>query len=819
LLALCAGSGCSWTLDLDGYRSRTGVEGAVGSLEDGDAGATRADATTARDTAGPFRDYRFPRGAASFSVAAAEGLLSTATAEEGLALTAGSFPTARGGTVEVATDGSFTFTPAGAPGTFWGTDLLEYRLPTSVLRARITVYPDRLRLAELATSGGGGFGIAGAHAEDNLGGIRRCLAPAGDVNGDGLEDIVLGLHGPNVLAPDNVQYGEGNGAYVLFGAYSTSNVLLATPAAGAGFLVQGDSDSTTLDSFGTGVAPAGDVNGDGFDDVIVTSHGRGLARAEGVISGTPYGAAYVVFGKPDTNTLDISALLSAGGGVGFSILGSDQDAFVGYSAAGAGDVNGDGLADLIVSVPYLDLTSGVFVIFGKSDSLAVSLSSVADGRAGFAVLGEPDGERLGFTVAGVGDVNGDGLDDIAFASSYQAPGDLLVRGRVRVVLGRRDPAPSLSLASLDADPSLGYAITGAADGDLALDVQAGRDVNGDGLDDVLVAAQGASRSEPAAPADDADAGVTDDASSPAPPLAQSPDGIVYVVQGRSSPVDILLSDIERGDPAGFAISGSTPAGNVGASVSSGDIDADGHADVIVGTAPANRAEAYVVFGTPKPISVRLGLAPTEQALKIEGNVDEYAAARVASGADINGDGLDDLLVGAALYGGAGTPQLAGGAYVAFGWDVRGTLSGRGEAMLGDRSDNVFDLPALPPLLVRGGHGNDTLRAGSQTPVVDLRARGRWESIEVIDVRGGGPHRVLLDEVALRRIPENQQGFAFSLARRLTVLGDAEDTLELEATGFQPRGGNAGRTVYGKAGVYYGLELSPEMTLIPGAAPR
>jgi hypothetical protein len=202
-------------------------------------------------------------------------------------------------------------------------------------------------------------------------------------------------------------------------------------------------------------------------------------------------------------------------------------------------------------------------------------------------------------------------------------------------------------------------------------------------------------------------------------------------------------------------------------------------------------------------------------LTIEGNFPERSGPLVASGFDFNGDGFDDLLFGAGTYG----SSTAGGAYVALGWDVRGTLNGRGEAMIGDRNDNVFDLPALPPLLVRGGHGSDTLRAGSLTPVVDLRARGRWESIEVIDVRGGGAHRVLLDEVALRRIPENQQGFAFSLARRLTVLGDAEDTLELEATGFLPRGGNAGRTVYGKAGVYYGLEVSPEMTFVPGATPR
>ncbi|MEY2931958.1 MAG: hypothetical protein RL033_2707, partial [Pseudomonadota bacterium] len=688
LLALCAGSGCSWTLDLDGYRSRTGIEGAVGSLEGGDAGATDADATPARDTTGPFRDYRFPRGAASFSVVAAEGLTSMATAGESLALTAGSFPTARGGTVEVAADGSFTFTPVGAPGTFWGTDLLEYHLPASVLRARITVYPDRLRLAELATSGAG-FGIAGAEADDSIAVSDHQVASAGDVNGDGLEDIVLGRAGPggDLTEDGAISYTLGRGAYVLFGTRTTRPVALAAPTTGTGFFIRDDGNPASYDSLGWTVSGAGDVNGDGLDDILVTSHTLGLLDTES----DPKGAIYVVFGKADGADVDSSALFpgpqgGAGGSGGFVILGPDDGLLVGFSAAGAGDVNGDGLADVIVSALGLHSggASGVFVVFGKVDNTPIQLSDIESGATdGFALIEETDGIIWGATAAGLGDVNGDGLADIAFGGGYLPTPGATDFGRSWVVLGRRESL-RLSPTDLEADPSLGYSITGAADGDAARFVNAGGDVDGDGLDDVLVSAPAASNEELGVSADLPDAGV-----------AQRPDGIVYVVRGQRSPSNIALGDLERGSADGFAISGFTQGVGLGVSIASGDIDADGHADVIVGARVSpTKAEGYVVFGSPEPNGVRLGTATSDRVLTIEGNFADRSGAIVASGADFNGDGFDELLLGASLYSDLGAPQLAGGAYVAFGWDVRGTLSGRGEAMIGDRSNNVFDLPAL-----------------------------------------------------------------------------------------------------------------------------
>lgn len=163
------GQQLSSTLDLEGYSSRT-ESGAISALngvgESADAGVDAAPQPVGEPLAEAVRDYRFPRGGASFSVGVAEGLAVNA-AGESLALMPATLPTERGGSVDVAADGSFTFTPAGSPGTFWGTDWLEYRTSERV-QLRLTVYPDRIRLPELARSGAG-FGVSAPRQFDNMG--------------------------------------------------------------------------------------------------------------------------------------------------------------------------------------------------------------------------------------------------------------------------------------------------------------------------------------------------------------------------------------------------------------------------------------------------------------------------------------------------------------------------------------------------------------------------------------------------------------------------------------------------------------------------
>jgi hypothetical protein len=821
-----------------------------------------------------FQSYWFERGAASFPVSDAEGL-ARSSAMESRTLVPGSFATARGGGLELDAAGSFVYRPPGTAGAFWGDDYIEYAFagePAVRGRARLTVQPRLVDLPELAASSGAGWGVAGAFAQDQVGSTlagqlpvrRRPFAPAGDVNGDGLEDFVIGVLGPAQQYDNGVPYGEGRGAYVLFGKKGASNISLAELSGSvppAGFAILDDLANGAADSLGYSVAGAGDVDGDGLDDVIVGSHGSSLGCSLDDAGCGPVGAAYVIFGKRDSEAVHLERL-RAGLGGGFAILppsgvppnGGPSYFFAGFSVDKAGDVNGDGLGDVIVGVPFFTpggdsvlatpaQVSAPHVIFGKRGAEPVQLENVANGQGGFPILATP--QDLGFQVAGVGDMNGDGLDDVAMSSEFYFD-SAGARGRVLVVLGKQDTRPVL-LADIEAGSREGFFILGADDGDYTGTPVYGGDVNGDGFDDLVIASPYATPATAPAPdetpvnaAVDAgvvgDAGVDVDATSgpaecPSPPCpaprGEPEGGQVYVLYGTRDFRDIRLQWYEgEGVPEGYfppeadvgeLLWGTAASDHMGYSVSSGDVDGDGFGDVIVSRDPTKWGDAIVVFGTSAGLApgiLRVGSSNSNSNGSSSGNSTEQVCASAVSGADTNGDGFDDLLVSSELY--ADAPEGAGGADVVFGWDFTQAQAGRDVALLGGPGDDVLSLPATPVVVVKGGHGNDTLKVGSSTRTLDLTQPGRYQSLEVIDMRGGGPQDVLLNDAAVRRLPENRGEDSFGLARRLIVWGDAEDHLHFDATGYNELGTTPGGRVYGRTGAHYGLEVSSE--LLPFSAP-
>lgn len=302
-------------------------------------------------------------------------------------------------------------------------------------------------------AGTGGFLIGGFGPSEYMANI----AGAGDVNGDGLGDLI-------VETATNTYYRRDGQAYVVFGKTGTDAVSLDDVSGGVGgFTIRG--------RVGSRVSGAGDVNADGLADLVLGYNHREY--------GDYYGDTYVVFGKSTTSPVDISAIANGQGGFAISgqLFGTRGDAS-GASVAGAGDLNGDGLADVLIGAPKLGSTGGGYVVFGKVGTALVELSDVAAGQGGFAIHGES--QLVGYWSAHAGDIDGDGLSDVILSGSASAGGR-----RSYVMFGKTGTA-AVELSAI-ADGSGGFTIVGesGSSGFYNSAVGAG-DVNGDGLADLIV---------------------------------------------------------------------------------------------------------------------------------------------------------------------------------------------------------------------------------------------------------------------------------------------------------------------------------------------
>ena len=471
-------------------------------------------------------------------------------------------------------------------------------------------------VVDLSALGSSGFTLQDDGEYDRAG---YSVSDAGDVNGDGIDDIIVGT--------------RVNGAYVIFGrtgGFGTIDLGNLLPA--DGFLIQGGDFHYP----GVSVAAAGDINGDGFDDVVVG----------GFYYSYYYGSdptAYVIFGKGSGfGTIDVSDLAASDG---FTI----QSEFHFYDFSGlrvdsAGDINGDGFDDLIVSSPYDNGSAGAaYVIFGKASGFAdIDLTNLSS-SVGFEIAGAAGlSDLAGWSVAGAGDVNGDGFDDLIVGAPGGDSGGTN-SGQAYVLFGKASGFTTIDLGNL---AGAGFLILGDFASDSAgFSVAGAGDVNGDGIADIIVGAHSNNDA-----ADDA--------------------GEAYVIFGKASGLGTIdLSNLGAG---GFTIQGDAVGDHAGWSVAgAGDINADGFDDIIVG-APfgddggTHAGEAYVIFGKPTGFGTidLTNLSPADGFIIRGDATEDRAGWSVSAAGDINGDGVADLIVGAP-YGDNGA-NAAGEAYVIFG---------------------------------------------------------------------------------------------------------------------------------------------------------
>ncbi|MGB0562130.1 MAG: DUF4347 domain-containing protein, partial [Spirulinaceae cyanobacterium] len=247
------------------------------------------------------------------------------------------------------------------------------------------------------------------------------------------------------------------------------------------------------DGSGRSVSNAGDVNGDGVDDLIIS------ARSADPNDQSNAGESYVVFGGANVGSSGSLDLSDLNGSNGFVLNGVDRSDFSGSSVSGAGDVNGDGIDDLIIGARSADpngqrSAGESYVVFGGASvgsSGSLNLGSL-NGNNGFVLNGVDQSDLSGNSVSGAGDVNGDGIDDLIIGAQGADPNGQSGAGESYVVFGGANvgSSGSLNLSSLNGSNGLVLNGVGAFNGS-GISVSDAGDVNGDGIDDLIIGAQGA----------------------------------------------------------------------------------------------------------------------------------------------------------------------------------------------------------------------------------------------------------------------------------------------------------------------------------------
>ncbi len=438
-----------------------------------------------------------------------------------------------------------------------------------------------LARADLRMAGGEAVEISGL-----------AVASAGDVNGDGYDDVLIGAH-----RGDTAAGADAGITYLIYGRPGFDRMRLLEREADVLFTGVAAGDES-----GWSVAGAGDVNGDGYDDILIGARNADPGRQ------TNAGETYLILGRPDLPRAFPLTLADA------RFTGTTAGNNSGWVVVGAGDLDGDGYADIAIGAPFAGRGGTAYLFWGGPGLTGSHVLSDAPVRFNGIIAGG----QAGASIAGVGDVDGDGRDDLLIGAYRAAPNGLIDAGESYLFSGVAisDGSHLLSAATAIFQGVMENDRSGSS-------LAAAGDVNGDGYGDILIGAVSAT------------VGTSLQV------------GSAYLIHGGLS----LTGTLSLADADATFTSIDSIGGSAGCAVAGlGDIDGDGYDDLLIGDNKAdpgglsNAGEAYLFHGSAR-LTGTLSLADAD-ARFTGGSPNDLAATALAGAGDFNGDGLNDLLIGA-----------------------------------------------------------------------------------------------------------------------------------------------------------------------------